>query len=203
MKFILPLFLFASILVSCGNSETPKVNGSEVSEEENSENRTLPKNDDRVSGFFKVTVDGKDYNSEQLQDNYCDMSFNFAGEKSFVAIRFKDVKSKDALIFNIYGPEDFIADPAGTLNAFMFTPGAKQKINVQFLPGDSMGSMSSITMIEGEVNISQFSEGQIKATFNGKGAKPTDVVTKKNLVPIEGEIELKTTNITKIGNKGD
>lgn len=199
MKGTSTLFLVLILLFACG---APDTNGSMDS---NPENKNVKKtassipDDDRVSGYFNLIVGDKTYKSSQLQDNYCDMTFNYNEEKSFVAIRFRDVESRDALLVSIYGDEEFISTPEGKIETFMFSGPAKRKVNIQFMPGDGKGSMNSTTIIEGSCMISKFGEGNIEASFEGSGALPKDVVTKQNLITFKGEIDLKTKNVTKLG----
>mgnify|MGYP000641997038 CR=1 FL=1 len=203
-----PFFLILAILffVSCESSQSsndPKENMEEQQEQNKEEKKTSRKqvkDDDRVSGFFDLQVDGTSYKSTQLQDNYCDMTFYNNGEKSFVTIRFRDMETHNALIVSFYGDKDFILDPSGTIEDFMFSD-ADTKANIQLVPADGNSALSSITMVEGSFNISSFAKGQIEATFNGKGGKAQDAVTKKNLVPLEGEIKLNTENVTEMGKE--
>lgn len=205
MKTIIILILAISFFISCESpqsSETTKEQKQEQKKEQKQtkSSQTKMKDDGRVSGFFDLQVDGVSYKSTQLQDNYCDMTFLYKKEKSFVTIRFRDVETHDALLLTFYGDEDFILDPSGTIETFMFSS-ADTKSNVQFIPGDGKGSLSSITMVEGSLNVSKFSKGQIEATFKGKGGKPKDVVTKENLVPFEGKIQLNTKNVSEMGKE--
>lgn len=201
MKRIFYFFLAAILFFSCGNpnsNEKPESNQEVEKTQTSSKKSTMP-DDDRVSGSFEITVDGKAYKSTQLQDNYCDMTYNFKGEKSFVVARFKDVHSDDALLVAIYGDESFISNPDEKIEQFMFSKG-QNKANIQFLPGDGKGAMTSYTMVEGSFTLSKFEEGQIIGSFAGSGGLPKDVVTKENLIPFTGEINLKTENVTKMGN---
>lgn len=202
MKNILYILLATFVFISCGNSNSNE--GVESNQKEETKEAPAKKSktpdDDRVSGSFEVVVDGKSYQSTQLQDNYCDMTFNFKGGKSFVVVRLKDVHSDDILSLSIYGDESFISSPASNIANFMFS-GEKNKAKIQFLPGDGKGSMTSITMVEGSLSISKFVEGQVKGSFEGSGGKPKDVVTKENLLSFSGKINLKTEHVTVMGNK--
>jgi hypothetical protein len=201
MKTPILIILAISFIVSCESPQTEE-NGNEQQQEREQKQtkkaQTKVKDDDRVSGYFDLKLDGVSYKSTQLKDNYCDMTFFYKGEKSFVTIRFRDVETFDALLVNIYGDEDVIVNPSGTIEDFMFSQ-ADTKVNIQLLPGDGKESMHSISMVEGSLNISKFAKGQIKATFEGKGGGPKDAVTKENLLPFSGTIELNTENVMEMG----
>ena len=199
MKYLLYLTLSLGLLMSCGNSDSKDNSSTDNDEKVKTTTKSTETDDNRVSGSFTVSVDGKTYKSEQLQDNYCDMNYAYKGEKSFVAVRFKDVNSKDALLLSIYGDESYIENPEGSITSFMFSGQNSKKANIQFLPYDKKGSLASITMLEGNLNIIKFQEGVVEATFKGMGGAPKDVVTKTNLIPFEGELSLKTEHVTKIG----
>lgn len=196
------LILSISLFFSCENSpsseSTPEDKQVQTGEKETKPSRTRVEDDDRVSGYFDLKIDGKTYKSTQLQDNYCDMTFLYKGEESFVTIRFKDVESNDALLLTFYGDKEFMLDPSGTIESFMYSD-AGNKANLQFLPGDGNGSIMSLTMVEGSITVSNFAKGKIEATFEGMGGKPKDVVTKKNLIPFKGEIVLETKNVSEMG----
>ena len=207
MRTPILLLLAISFIISCESPQSSDSNREQKQEhkqnQEQEQTETAPakvKDDDRVSGFFDLQVDGNSYKSTQLQDNYCDMTFLYKGEKSFVTIRFRDVETRNALLVTLYGDEDFIMDPSGTIEKFMFS-NADTKANIQLVPGEGNGAMSGMTMVEGSLTVTKFSKGQIEATFNGKGGKAQDAVTKKNLVPLEGEIKLNTENVTEMGKE--
>lgn len=196
------LILSISLFFSCENSpsseSTTEDKQEQTGEKETKPSRTRVEDDDRVSGYFDLKIDGKTYKSTQLQDNYCDMTFLYRGEESFVTIRFKDVESNDALLLTFYGDEEFMLDPSGTIESFMFSDDGN-KANLQFLPGDGNGSIMSLTMVEGSITVSNFAKGKIEATFEGMGGKPKDVVTKKNLIPFKGKVVLETKNVSEMG----
>lgn len=206
MKKPILFTLALSLLFSCGNPETTESKESQEQQkvEQTSEKETKEKSrptfedDDRVSGFYDLTVNDKTYKSNQLWDDYCDMTYMYKAEKSMLSIRFKDADQNDALMIVFYGDEDFIKDPTGTIADFMFSD-ADNKVNIQFMPGDKESKIISLTMVEGSLEVTECSKGKFKATFKGKAAEPGDVVTKKNLFPMEGSVELTTTNVTEMG----
>ena len=156
MKTFIILILTISFFISCESPKQSETTGDQEQQqvreqEQTKKSRSKMKDDDRVSGFFDLQVDGVSHKSTQLQDNYCDMTFLYKGEKSFVTMRFKDVETDHALLLTFYGDEEFILDPSGTIETFMFSS-ADTKSNVQFVPGDGKGSLSSITMVEGSLD---------------------------------------------------
>jgi hypothetical protein len=199
MKTITYIFLSTFLIFSCSNSETDKSKESSPDDKSSKTTTSQTPDDDRVSGFFTLVVGDKTYKSDQLQDNYCDMAFNYNEDKSFVSIRFRDVGTRDALLVALYGDESYISNPKGKIEHFMFSGPAERKANIQFLPGDGKGSMTSTSMVEGRFTITKFDDGVIAGSFEGLGALPKDVVTKQNLIPFEGEINLQTKNVTKYG----
>ena len=201
MKNLLYLAIATFLFVSCGNSSSNEsVEEPQVEEKTESKTQTKMKDDDRVSGSFEVSVDGKTYKSSQLQDNYCDMNYYYKGEKSFVVARLKDVNTNDVLLVTIYGDESFVDNPDKTIENFMFSQ-ETNKANLQFMAGNQQGSMNSTTMVNGSFSLSKFEEGHIVGSFEGKGGSAINAVTKKNLIPFSGEIDLKTQHVKKMGEK--
>gem|GEM_PF-3819275 len=209
IKF-LPL-LIISLLISCESApvdqnnedQTPEEKTEQTSEKKEKE-KSKPQfeDDDRVSGFYDLTVNDKSYKSEQLWDDYCDMTYMYKDQESMLSMRFKDADKNDALLIVFYGDEEFVKDPTGTLQDFMFS-GADNRVNIQLIPGDKESKHMSLTMVEGSIEVTECSKGKFEATFKGKGAEPGDVVTKKNLFPMEGSVELTTTNVTELGKDKD
>lgn len=207
MKTTALMILALLFVVSCESTQSSQANNDKEQEQKQQEKsekkekkttRRKVKDDDRVSGYFELKIDGQTYKSTHLQDNYCDMTFLYKGDESFSSIRLKDDETYNTILLTFYGSEDFMLDPTGTIESFMFSD-ADNKVNLQFMPGDKNSKILSLTMVEGTFNVTNFSKGEIEASFEGKVGKPADVVTKENLLPIEGEIKLKTVHVKEMG----
>lgn len=200
MKNLLNSLILFILIISCGNPSESKMELPVETDETKESPRAITQDNDRVSGSFMVTVGEKKYQSTQLQDNYCDMSFSYSGEKSFVVIRLKDNISDDALLINLYGDENFIDNPEGKLERFMLTSKEFPKAQILFLPHDNeMGSLGGIVMAEGALTTSEFDKGRFIGSFDGLGGRGVDVMKKENLITFEGIISLETKNVTIIG----
>lgn len=201
MKQFIYFLLGMLILASCGSDDTEtNDNPNQQVKKEESKSKSGTPDDERVSGSFEVDVDGKTYKSTQLQDNYCDMNYNFKGDKSFVSVRFRDVDSRDVMLVSIYGDEDYISNPEGKIDKFMLSGQFPIKANIQFIPGDGQGSMTSFTMAEGTLNISKVDDGIFEGDFSGMGGTPMNVAKKENLIPFSGSFALRTVHVKKYGN---
>jgi hypothetical protein len=166
-----------------------------TSSENKSEAKKAPANKN-VEGFYDFKIGDERFQSSDLEDNYCNMTFNYAADKSFVVIRWKSKKSSNAFLLTIYGSEVDIDNPGSSLVNIMSSTKERPAIIASFVKGETM---EMLNLGEGELNLEEFSKGKIVGSIKGKGGTQMNILKKEPLVNYEGSFSLTTKLVTITG----
>lgn len=190
-------FLYLSIcffLFACGDK-----NSTETKVTSPKESKSAPKKapaNKNVEGFYELKVGDETFQANDLDDNYCNMTYNYSGDKSFVAIRWRGKNSKNGFLFTIYGSEEDINNPGSVLNHMMSTSKERPAAYISMVKGETM---EMLNLGEGEIKLEEFSKGKIVGTIKGKGGSQKAILQKEGLVNYEGSFSLTTKLITEVG----